>query len=166
MTLPGHSIFSLLLFMLLGFPFNWIFIFLSHFILDKYPDFYSKEYLKDKKEVLYNFLFFIGVILNYSLIFIIFYKLFHLPIKIIMIITIIAMFPDITEGIYLGIKFIMRKKEWPDKFWFNHDGFFPFKWNNWQFSTKTFRCFSRKQTILIDFIFIIVISIILFLLKK
>jgi len=64
MTLNGHFSLSVLLYVIIPFPFNWVAIFLSHFILDKYPDFYSKNY---KKELVYNIIFVLSVVFLYLL---------------------------------------------------------------------------------------------------
>ncbi len=155
MTLVGHTLLSFLVFIVFPNPITFLFIFFSHFLFDKYPDYYRDKMVFDEREsTLYDALF---VLLEAMLFLTMFYVL-SIRFNVIsitngIIVTLLAMFPDITEGIYLGAKYLFDKKHtWEDKFWFNHDGFFPFRANNWQYATKTFRCFSRTQTLVIDMV--------------
>lgn len=124
MTLPGHTIFGILLYYLLGatfFPFGWIIIIASHFLLDKYPDFWDSNY---KKEVIKNILYGISILLNTILIVFLSIRFLHFSLLNILVISFLSMFIDITEGIYLVVKKVVKKDNiWPDKFWFNHEGF-------------------------------------------
>lgn len=165
MTLPGHFIIGILLYFILPYPFNWVVISFSHFPADKYPDFWSKKdkYLKEWK---WNLLFLLGIIFNYFLSMFVFYNFFNLSLKQLIFITLLTMFPDISEVLYVFIKSIFDKKNtWREKFWFNHEGFFPFKVNNWQYSTSTFKCLSRGLTILFDFGMFLIVLFIVFLIS-
>lgn len=157
MTLVGHVSLALLLYKFIPAPFNWILIVLSHFLFDIYPDYYpTNESLSTKKGILKNGLFVLSTITLFCLFgYLMIFRCWFITINNFIWVSVLAMFPDITEGIYASVVFIAKhfKKKLPDKFWFNHDGFFPFHYNNWQYATKTFRCLSTTKTFFIDALF-------------
>lgn len=154
MSVTGHFSWALIIYMLIPPPFNWIVLLFSHFVLDLYPDYWTTNILKYWKS---NLLYGIGQVIMLMILISLAIHTIGLSWVTLMWIFILAMYPDITEAIYMGIAKIAERcnKGVSRKFWFCHLGWFPFKVNTWQYSAPGFPCFNVKDTLLFDFVFVI-----------
>jgi hypothetical protein len=123
MTPAGHFNVAILFFFALPFPLNWIFVILSHFLADKFPEYYTLDWEQEKLGMA---LYGLGTVVSLcaSLAFAYFYL--DMSIKLIIIIFLIALFPDISEVFYVALRRILKKDDWPQRFWICHNGKFPF----------------------------------------
>lgn len=148
MSVVGHFSWGIFIYSIIPYPFNWIILFVSHFILDLYPDYFTTGLLTHWKD---NLFYGIGELIGLLLLIIFSVKQLMLGWTIIPVF-IIALFPDITEAIYMFIQYF--KPNLPRKFWFNHLGWFPVKVNKWQYSYPGFSCLTAYDTVLFDYVFI------------